>query len=304
MTSWHTGPYAEPNTGPDPDEPADLAGGTLLEPDDIPEFAWHTTPGARSAEPRGIVLITTAVLALCTALAGWAGGNAIAVTLSAMCLVMAMGWPRLLQLPDESSAVWVVGFAGFACCATVGLTASFNRDHPPLGFLPLAFAFSLFLALLRELGRGGGRPRLVESVTGTVAGQAVIASCASLIALTVNPATAIGVPISMAAVAAGTVVEAIGIWRRVRYLPVLATLAGGLGGWAIYVLIRSGQSGPSGLLIFVVGVFIAGFALAARRALSQQPTIYGDRAQLAVAAATVGIVGFPAYLLISVLFRH
>ena len=87
----------------------------------------------------------------------------------ALALGFAVGWPALLGLPARTGASVVVALGGAGGVARGGLT----RGEPVLRGLPVVVALAVLLAFVNELARTDGRPRLVESVAGSVSGVLV-----------------------------------------------------------------------------------------------------------------------------------
>lgn len=261
-----------------------------------PVLTWVTTASARADHPRVLTLSATFVLALVVGVAAQVGGSVVAFALAIVYVLMSAGWPMLMRLPDPVTAGAAVAFCGVASCATV----AWSGASPVLAYLPGVVALSLFLALLREFARGQGRPRLVESVTGTVCGQVIQASGATMIATVVTGHAPLAIPVSMAAVAGGLLAEPLFLTRRLRFLaPYLTLIFGGIAGLTVRMMLSAGAPDYKPLTVFAVSCFIAGVAYLVRHVFSSQPTIYGERVQLSVAAATVAAVGFPGFLVFS-----
>ena len=122
-----------------------------------------------SVETRSVL---TAVLATVVAVGGYLGVLPLAGVSAVLVLVLAIGWPRLAGLPFTPGAGAVVALGGIGAVAAVTFTA----EEPYLQHMALVFAGAVVLAFVNELLRRGGRLRLVESVSGTVAGT-VLAVC-------------------------------------------------------------------------------------------------------------------------------
>lgn len=116
--------------------------------------------------------VLTAVLAAVVAVAGYLGVLPLAGVSAALVLVLAVGWPSLAGLPFTPGAGAVVALGGLGSVAAVTFTAA----EPYLQHMALVFAGAVVLAFVNELLRRGARTRLVESVSGTVAGT-VLAVC-------------------------------------------------------------------------------------------------------------------------------
>ncbi|UZN02805.1 hypothetical protein [Cellulomonas sp. S1-8] len=122
-----------------------------------------------SVETRSVL---TAVLAAVVAVAGYLGVLPLAGVSGALVLVLTVGWPALAALPFRPGAGAVVALGGLGSVAAVTFTA----EQPYLQHMALVLAGAVVLAFVNELLRRDGRLRMVESVSGTVAGT-VLASC-------------------------------------------------------------------------------------------------------------------------------
>ncbi|SFJ69463.1 hypothetical protein [Cellulomonas sp. KH9] len=122
-----------------------------------------------SVETRSVL---TAVLAAVVAVAGFAGVLPLAAVSAVLVLVLALGWPGLAALPFTPGAGAVVALGGLGSVAAV----TFTPEQPYLQHLALVLAAAVVLAFVNEMLRRDGRLRMVESVSGTVAGT-VLAVC-------------------------------------------------------------------------------------------------------------------------------
>jgi hypothetical protein len=116
--------------------------------------------------------LVSAVFAGLIVAAGYTGSSlllAAAVALPA--LVLALGWPRLLDLPALPGSLAVIALTGLAGAATAVAAAGMTRPLAPFAAL---LAGAVVVAFAHELLRRHGRPHLVESVTGTLCGQTLV----------------------------------------------------------------------------------------------------------------------------------
>ncbi len=128
--------------------------------------------------------LLTAVFAALVAGAGLLGAAYLAGVAGGLALVLAWGWPRLLQLPAWLGSFVVVALGGGGGVLAVALTTG----APVLRTLPLVIAFAVLLAFVAELARSDGRHRLVDSVSGSVSGVLVAAAAAGWVAALRSPA--------------------------------------------------------------------------------------------------------------------
>ncbi|MFN8075477.1 MAG: hypothetical protein U0Q15_08675 [Kineosporiaceae bacterium] len=115
------------------------------------------------------VLVSAGVAAL-LAVSASAGAGVTALACAALALGVGLGWPALLRLPHPVGTRLVVLVTGVCAAAVAGAGLS---DERPLAAVAAIAALAVPLAFTHELLRRDGRDRLVESVTGTYAGQAV-----------------------------------------------------------------------------------------------------------------------------------
>ncbi|MHB1489645.1 MAG: hypothetical protein ACYCTH_04015 [Cellulomonas sp.] len=122
--------------------------------------------------------VWTAVVATLVAVAAYLGERPLAVLCALLAVVVAFGWPVLLGLSSRPGASVVIGIGGVGAVAAI----TFTRGEPFLRELPAVVALSILLAFVNELLRTDGRERLMESVSGVVAGTLVVTSVAGWIA--------------------------------------------------------------------------------------------------------------------------
>src|SRR5699024_1005950 len=87
-------------------------------------------------------------------------------TVAGMSVIFAVGWPGLLGLPARRGTSVLL-------LLTVLVSTGLQLLTEDLAFTALAFGGLVVAAFVLQLLRRDGRPRLVESVAGTVAGAAV-----------------------------------------------------------------------------------------------------------------------------------
>jgi len=123
--------------------------------------------------------VITAALAAGVAAAAYVGGSLpLAGAAAFLAVLVALGWPALADLPDRVGSAMVIaltGIGGVAAVQVVGVRADLRS-------LAVVFAASMLLTFVNELLRRGGRPRLVESVAGTVTGSMLAVTTAGWVA--------------------------------------------------------------------------------------------------------------------------
>ncbi len=128
--------------------------------------------------------VLSAAAAALVAGAGVLGEPWVTLAALAVALGFAVGWPTLLRLPAPQGSAVVVALGGGGGVLAVSLT----RGDPVLRGLPEVVALAVLLAFVNELARSGGRPRLVESVSGGVSGVLLASAAAGWVAALRTPA--------------------------------------------------------------------------------------------------------------------
>lgn len=233
---------------------------------------------------RGVVTaVLTAVLAVS---AMWYWPMVVVAALAVV--VLAGGWPRLIGLPVTVGPGIVIALTGLAALAVVTITGAVDGVAIVVG-LAVAAAF------VQEMLRRDGRPRLVESVAGTVAGSVVAASAALWPALGDNrPATAVVVT-AAAALAAGAACTALPLRGQIvaPLAMVVAAAAGLLAGWMlphVGTAVGAATGLVAGVLTWAVHVVLGRFPAATR-----------PLPALAAAALPLMLAGAPTFMLGSIL---
>ena len=221
--------------------------------------------------------VATSVVAAVVAAAAFFGLLPLTVAAGALAVLVAVGWPALLGQPAPGGSALVIGLTGTGAVGVVAAT----QGEPSMRNLPLVLAMGIVLAFVAEMLRRDGRPRLVESLLGTVSGLVVAVSGAGWIATDRTDAGAELVVTCAVAIAVASAISALplaGWWSSVVTVAA-ATVAGGALG---YVLLEVEIS--SGLWTGVVsGMLVAGL----RALFDQLPTL--ERRQAALAATVLPV---------------
>lgn len=239
------------------------------------------TPPARA--PLG------AALALLLALASLCGGAAsaiVAVVAVALVLLVAAGWPVLLELPSALGTRIVMAATGL-----VGVLAALS---PPAALSPMASiasvcALGVFASFVHQMLRRR-RSELTASLTGTVAGVVLT----GLVGCWVQAVRAVETDgASLAAVTACAVALAAAL--VVLEAPLPAPLAAGgavvvATAVALLVLV-TGPGGASALLAIAAGAMSGVAAAASHRLLASLLVARDPLPSLAVAATPVATAG-------------
>ncbi|ROS78864.1 hypothetical protein [Cellulomonas sp. PhB143] len=222
--------------------------------------------------------VATAVAAAALAAAAFLGEVPLGLVLLALAGLLAAGWPSLLDLPAPLVTRVVIALAGVAAVGTVHLT---DGDQA-LANLPLVLAFAVVVAFAAEMARRDGRVRLVDSVTGSVAGAVVAVASAGWLAT--GPGEAgVGVVVACAAglavAAAFSAVDFHAWW-----------------GEGLTVLVGVVASGVTGALLAEVGLvrglgtgLVAGLLVAASHALFGRLEVASTSRTAALAAIVLPV---------------
>lgn len=233
-----------------------------------------------------LAALASVALAGLVALAGYSGGNVLVAAVALAVLVVAIGWGVLLELPDVRGTSVVVALTGWS--GLVVATATRTQARPLAGFV-VVIAFSVLAAFAHELLRRDGRVQLVESVTGTLAGQVVAVLGAGWVLL---PGTALGVDgVAVAAGTVGAVRLASGVRRPAGIGAWAPLVAGAVVGTAIAVPLEGGTLQAAVVSAVTVAAVVAGVD----RMLATQPNAGTPIGLLAGAAAPVTAAGTVAY---------
>lgn len=240
--------------------------------------------------------VSTAVLATLVAVAGYVGqpgavdlpgvGYALPGVVAVITVVLAVGWPVLAQLPARAGSTVVVALSGIGAVAAVHRTV----DEPYLRDLPLVFAASVLLAFINELVRRGGRERLVESVTGTVAGSLIAVTAAGWVASGRTPGGESLLVVGALALAAGAAVSAFPFrgWTGAGATTGAAVAAGAVGGLVLPAI----DPLAGALLGGAVGVLVS----AMRELFDRLPELDRRLASIAALVVPLPLTGIVVYV--------
>jgi hypothetical protein len=230
--------------------------------------------------------VASAALAGLVALSAYSGSVVLALAVGLVVLATALGWSALFDLPSPLGSAVLVGVAGGAA---VVLALAVQHEARPLAWFAALVAACVLAAFVREIVRRPPREALVESLTGTLAGEVVVVLGASWLLV---PRTGVGgVGVLLAAVA-------VGVARLVTALPLSAPLTGwvGLGAGTAAAMIAAAivspvHLGPGALIGVAVAAVVAGLD----RLLAHAQLTRGTAALVASSAAPVAAAGVVAY---------
>jgi hypothetical protein len=236
-------------------------------------------------------LVSVALTAL-VALAGYAGGGVLTIAVALTVIVVAIGWAVLLALPDPRGTAAVIALTGFAALAVADLGRSPGR---PLAIFAAVVAFAVLAAFTHELLRRDGRPRLVESVTGTLSGQVVALLGAGWVLLPDAAAGVAAVAVAAAAAGMARMVAVVPFPQRVAGWAEMAAGAAAGAGTAVALTPDLLQTGVA------VAVVVAAMVAGIDRLLVTVPGSGSRLGTLSAGAAPVAAVGMVAYAVIRLL---
>lgn len=237
-----------------------------------------STPSPPSVPPsrRGTSLRAALTAVLAAALAGTALAPPVVVAvLTLVCSVLlAVGLPRLLDLPHGSGAAWFLS-AGTLIVTVVVWFGGLDR-------VVLLLAGAVVAAFAHQMVRRDGRPRLTESVAGDVLGLVVMCFGTGWFVTAREPGGEQWVVAGALAIVVGTVCAA---------LPVTSWLAA-----ALAVVAGAGSGGALGALSddvgwwqgAVLGLVVGALAAALHRTSARSPS--SSRLRPALAAATIPVL--------------
>lgn len=195
--------------------------------------------------------VLTGGLAAGVAGAAFAGPVPLVAAVGVLTVVLAVGWPVLLDLPNPLGTAVVIALGGLGSVLAVAA----STGAPPLRLVPTVVALGVLLAFLAELLRQDGRLRLVESVTGTVTGLLVVAAAAGWVAAVRAPGDSALVITGAAALAVSAAVSAVHLGVRTGAL--VTTAAGVIAGAAVGSVTPGLSLVPGLALGFATGLLVA-----------------------------------------------
>ena len=229
--------------------------------------------------------VVTAVAASLLAAAAFLGATGVSGAVALLVVVLAIGWPRLLDLPSGGGSATVLALVGRGGVVAVVLGGG------TLGTLPFIVACGLVLAFLVEMLRRDGRPRLVESLTATVAGLVVAVCGAGWTAVVEHDGGPDFVVVSAGALAAASVAAVLVPWKGWSSVGAAIT-AGAAVGTGVAALVPVTALGAG----VVVGVFAGVLAASLHVLLEKLPASTSRWGGVASAVVPVLVLGVVAYV--------
>jgi hypothetical protein len=230
--------------------------------------------------------VVTAALAALVAVAGYLGPLPLVGMAAALAVVFAIGWPALTVLPFRPGSSAVVALGALGAVATV----HFTDGQPYFRLLPVVLAGAILLAFINELLRRGGRERMVESVTGTVAGTTVAVVVAGWVATGREPSGENLVVAGALALAVGSAVVAL---HLSSWIGAFVTIAASAAAAALVAAVLPDIDVTAGALLgLAVGVLVA----ALHALFDRLPSLERKLPSLAAVTLPVAVTGFVVYV--------
>jgi hypothetical protein len=201
-------------------------------------------------------------------------------------LALALGWSSLMELPSRRGTTLAVLGIGWVAAAMAVRAMDMTRPLAPFAAL---LAVAVLVAFAHELIRRHGRPHLVESLTGTLSGEAVALLGGGWVLL---PSTRLRLAavVAVAAAAAGA--------RLTAAFPVPARWSGwaAAGVGTVVGTVAGVVTDPSRVVpVVVVSVVVAGVVSGLDRLFLGMTGVRSVPALLSSSAAPVLAVGTVAY---------
>ncbi|MFV0427798.1 MAG: hypothetical protein ACK5KU_12300 [Beutenbergiaceae bacterium] len=228
--------------------------------------------------------VVTAAAATGVAITAFGDRPLLVATVAAYALLVAIGWPILLDLPSPRGASVVLAITGIGAVVVVELTGD-------VAWVALVLAGSVLAAFVHELARRDSRPRLLESVAGVVTGAVVVTAGVGWLAM---GTTAIQIEVLLTGavtLAIAAAIAAVPLRSPVSSIvTIIVTALSGL--WLGYVMAPVGM--VSGLLVGLAAGLLVG---ATHHLFGQFPNSGRVLPALAAALLPVAVSGLPVYVL-------
>jgi len=230
------------------------------------------------------VLTTAAAVGL--AAAAYFSEWALIAVIGAYVVIVAFGWPVLLDQPARAGARFVIALGGLGALAAM----TFTEGEPFLRDLPAVLALAILLSFAGELARPDGRTRLVDSLAGTVAGVLVVVAASGWIAAGRTVGGTSLVVVGAVALAVGTATSVVPLSPSLGLL-VAVTASGGVGFGLAFVLPEL-----TPLVGALIGVAVGVLGATLREVFDRMPTLSLRSAATAAIVVPVTVTGTLVYV--------
>ena len=235
---------------------------------------------------RALVSVLGVAVLFCAVTLGAEATAAVAVVIG---IILAIGWPFLIELPNPGTARRVI----IATSIAAGLVSYFFSVRE-LVFLA---GFTVIAGFIAEMARRDGRPRLLEQISGTVSGSMLALMPAlwvrTVVADGAGPESARAV---IAAVAAALLLDLL-IPYSLRHLRNAVYMVGGFLGGLAFMLVADIDWYYAAVAGLVAGTILAMFDSILRRL----PPATKRRPGAALAMVPLCVAAVVAYTLMLVL---
>ena len=233
-----------------------------------------------------LAAVASAALAGLVGLASYSGSFVLALAVGLVVLVTALGWSALFDLPSPLGSGILVGAAGWA---GVALALAVQHKARPLAWFAALVAACVLAAFVREILRRPPREALIESLTGTLAGEVVVIFAASWLLVPRTGVGGVGVLLGAVAVAVAQLTMALPLSPAISGWMALG--AGTAAAMAVAAVVSPVHLGPGALIGVAVAAVVAGLD----RLLAHPQAMRGGAALVASSAAPVAAAGVVAY---------
>lgn len=226
--------------------------------------------------------LLAAAIGVVVAGASFLGPIVILAVLLVVAVGLALGWPRLVGLPSRLGSALVIALSAVIALGTVLLTGTLVPLTAVLGF-------SVVAAFIHEMVRRDGRPRLVESVTGTVTGAVAAVSVSGWLLVSGGEPPAVLVTATGAALTAAALAALVPLGKR--YTGPMAVSFAVLAGLAVAWQLPGLGFGTGGAIGGAAGLMTA----SVRVLFDHYPASGRPSASGAISALPVCALGVPTY---------
>ncbi len=252
--------------------------------------ARRTGQPSDAAATRPSVVLATLGMALLLVLSAATGPTPTGMAVAFIAVVLAWGWPSLLDAPSPRMTSLILGAGGLLIAAAAVVASS----EPFLRWVPVAVAGGVIAGFFHQLVRREGRVRLAFGAATTVSGLALASAGVPFAVLPHYPVGARYVYVGGAALALTALVELLGRWATwQRWMVSITVLVAALGAIGAAAALHGIPLLAAGFL----GALVAATSHAMRRVLGSLPGAGGVQARMASAAASVLVVGVVVYLI-------
>lgn len=244
---------------------------------------------AATAQPTLFVALLASALLL--SIAAFRSPAVVAATTGVLGVIVALGWPVLWPNPAPLGATLAIAIVAIGAAIVTVVP-----DAPPwLAGIPVILAAATLVLFVHQLARRDGRHRLVESLSGTALGMAMVVLGVGYAALARGDLGTLLVVVAASAAAVGGVADLLA--GRALLRPWLLPFAMVLGAGAAVAAGALIGGGPGAGHLALYGLVCGGVAHGGRRLTASLPGAGGKVAQVSAGAASLLFTGIIAYAL-------